>query len=65
MLGEEEGLSSDLTGHSSGRRSYRCGCGDGGDMSSGESEFLHKRNLKEGKEWIQRRIVRLPVTFIR
>jgi hypothetical protein len=52
MLGEEEGLSRDLTGRSSGRRSDGCGwearSGGGSNLSSGESEFLHKRNPKEG-----------------
>jgi hypothetical protein len=44
MLGEEEGLSGDLIGCSSGRRSDRCGqvarSGSGGDLSS--NEFLCK-----------------------
>jgi hypothetical protein len=50
MLGEEEGLSRDLIGRSLGWRSDRCdwavrsGCGD--NLSSGESEFLLKRNPK-------------------
>jgi hypothetical protein len=52
MLGEEDGLSGDLTDRSSGRRSDECGqaarSGGGGDLSSGESEFLCKRNSKEG-----------------
>jgi hypothetical protein len=46
MFGEEEGLFGDLTGHSLGWRSNRCGqaarSGSGGDLSSGESEFLCK-----------------------
>jgi hypothetical protein len=50
MLSEEEGLSRDLIDHSLGRRSDKCGwaarSGGGGGLSSGESEFLHKRNLK-------------------
>jgi hypothetical protein len=38
---------------------------DGGsDLSSSESEFLHKRNSKSGGEWMQRQIVRLPTPFI-
>jgi hypothetical protein len=53
MLGEEDGLSEDLTGRSSGWRSDECGratrSGDGGDLSSSESEFLCKRNSKEGR----------------
>jgi hypothetical protein len=28
------------------------------------SEFLRKRNSKEGVEWMQWQIMRLPVTFI-
>jgi hypothetical protein len=48
ILGEEEGLSRDLTGHSSGRQSDGCGraarSGSGDDLSSGESEFLCNRN---------------------
>jgi hypothetical protein len=48
---EEEGLFEDLTGHSSGRWSDRCSQaarsgGGGGNFSSGESEFLCKRNPK-------------------
>jgi hypothetical protein len=50
MLREEKWLSGDLTGRSSGRRSDGCGqavrSGGGGDFSSGESEFLSKRNPK-------------------
>jgi hypothetical protein len=42
MLGEEEGLSGDLTSRSLGRRTRSCD-----DLSSDKSEFLHKRNLKE------------------
>jgi hypothetical protein len=38
--------------------------GGGGDLSSGESEFLHKRYPKEGGEWMWRQIVRLLVPFI-
>jgi hypothetical protein len=49
----EEGLSRDLTDHSSGRRSDGCGrvarSVGGGDLSSDESEFLHKRNSKKGE----------------
>jgi hypothetical protein len=36
----------------------------GDDLSSGESKFLHKRKLKEGGEWMRRRIVSLPTPFI-
>jgi hypothetical protein len=45
---EEEGLFEDLTGHSSGRWSDRCSqaARSGGNFSSGESEFLCKRNPK-------------------
>jgi hypothetical protein len=56
MLGEKKGLSGDLTGRTSGRHNDRCDrmarSGGGGDLSSGESEFLHRRTLKEGEEWI-------------
>jgi hypothetical protein len=68
MLGEEERLSGDLTSCSSGRRSDGCGraarSGGSGDLSSDESEFLCKRNLKEGGEWMRRQIVRLTTPFI-
>jgi hypothetical protein len=54
MLGEEEGLSGHLIGHSSGWWSDRCGqaarSGSGGDLSSSKSEFLHKRNSNEDGE---------------
>jgi hypothetical protein len=54
MLGEEEGLSGDLTGRSSGWWSDGCSravrSGDGSNLSFSESEFLCKRNLKEGGE---------------
>jgi hypothetical protein len=50
MLGEEDGLSRDLTDCNSGRRSDGCGRAmrSGGDngLSFGEIEFLHKRNPK-------------------
>jgi hypothetical protein len=50
MLGKEDGFSEDLTGYSSGRWSDRCSrtvrSGGGGDLSSGESNFLCKRNPK-------------------
>jgi hypothetical protein len=49
MLGEEEGLSGDLIGCSSGWRDKcsRMVRSDGdGDLSSTESEFLGKRNPK-------------------
>jgi hypothetical protein len=45
MLGEEEGLSGDLTSRSLGRRTRSCD-----DLSSDKSEFLHKRNLKEDRK---------------
>jgi hypothetical protein len=68
MLGEEEGLSENLTNYSSGRRSDECGrvarSGGGSNLSSGESEFLRKRNSKEGGEWMQWQIMSFPVTFI-
>jgi hypothetical protein len=52
MLGEEEGFSGDLTGRSSERRSDGCSraarSGSASDLSSDESEFLHKRKPKEG-----------------
>jgi hypothetical protein len=48
MLIEEERLSGDLTGRSSGW----------------QSEFLCKRNLKEDGEWMQRRIMRFSMLFI-
>jgi hypothetical protein len=68
MLGEEEGLSENLTNYSSGRRSDECArvvrSGGGSNLSSGESEFLRKRNSKEGGEWMEWQIMRLPVTFI-
>jgi hypothetical protein len=68
MLGEEEGLFGDLTGRSSGRRSDGCDrammSGSGDDLSSGESELLHKRNQKEGGEWMWWWIMRLPTPFI-
>jgi hypothetical protein len=38
--------------------------GSSGDFSFGESEFLRKRNPKEDKEWMQRRIMMLPTLFI-
>jgi hypothetical protein len=57
MLGEEEGLSGDLVGHSSGRWSDGCGLavrsGSSDDLISSKSEFLRKRNPKEGRELIQ------------
>jgi hypothetical protein len=50
MLGKEDGFSEDLTGYSSGRWSDRCSravrSGGGRDLSSGESDFLCKRNPK-------------------
>jgi hypothetical protein len=54
MLGAEEGLSGDLTGHSSRRQSDRCGratrSGSDDNLSFNESEFLRKRNPKDGGE---------------
>jgi hypothetical protein len=38
--------------------------GSGNDLSSGENEFLHKRNPKKGGEWMWWRIMRLTTTFI-
>jgi hypothetical protein len=68
MLGEEEGLSRDITDHSSGWQSDGCGqavrSGGGSDLSSGENEFLHKRNPKECEKWMWWWIVRLLVPFI-
>jgi hypothetical protein len=53
ILGKEEGLSGDLTGHSLAvmheyGRAARSG--SGGDLSSDKSEFLRKRNPKKGGE---------------
>jgi hypothetical protein len=68
MLEEEEGLSEDLTGHSSGRWSDGCGravrSGSDNDLSSDESEFLHKRNSKEDREWMRQRVMKLSTPFI-
>jgi hypothetical protein len=68
MLGKEEGLYEDLTGHSSGRRSNGCGravrSGGGNDLSSSKNEFLFKRTPKEGGEWMWWWIMRLPTPFI-
>jgi hypothetical protein len=64
MLGEEDGLFGDLTGRSSGWRSNRCGraarSGSGSDLSSGESEFIRKINVKEDGEWMWHQIMKLP-----
>jgi hypothetical protein len=38
--------------------------GGGNDLSSGENELLHKRNPKEGREWMRQQIMRLPTPFI-
>jgi hypothetical protein len=68
MLGKEQGLSKDFTGRTSGRR--RDGCsqaamsGSGGDLSSGKSKFLRKRNPKEDGEWIRQWIMKLSAPFI-
>jgi hypothetical protein len=68
MLGEEEGLSGNLTSRSSGRQSDGCDraarSGNDNDLSSGENEFWHKRNPKEGGEWMRQRIMRLLTPFI-
>jgi hypothetical protein len=68
MLGDEEWLSDDLIGRSSGRQSNDCGRGvrNGGNnnLSSDKNEFLLKRNPKEDNEWMRRRIVRLSTSFI-
>jgi hypothetical protein len=68
MLGEEEGLSEDLLGHSSEWQSDKCGwvvrSGDDADLSSGENKYLHKRNPKKGEKMMQRWIMRLPLRFI-
>jgi hypothetical protein len=65
---EEERLSGDLTSHSSGRQNDICGqaarSGSGGDLSSDESKFLHKRNPKKGREWMRQWIMRFPTPFI-
>jgi hypothetical protein len=67
MLREEERLSEDLISRSLGRRSDGCGravrSGSSGDLSSGESEFLCKRNSKEDGEWMWRWIMMLPTPF--
>jgi hypothetical protein len=68
MLGKEEGLFRDLTSRSSGQRSdgfdRAASSGSSSDMSSDESEFLHNRNPKRGREWMWWRIMRLPSPFI-
>jgi hypothetical protein len=68
VLEEEEGLSGDLTSHSLERQSDRCSqavrSGDSDDLSSDESKFLNKRNLKKGREWMRRWIIRLLAPFI-
>jgi hypothetical protein len=68
MLGEKDRLSRNLTSRSSGRRSDECGrlvrSGGNNDLSPGESEFLRKRNLKEGGESMWRWIMRLWTSFI-
>jgi hypothetical protein len=54
MLEEKEGLSEDLTSRSLERQSDRCGqvmrSGSDSDLSSGQSEFLRKRNSKEDRK---------------
>jgi hypothetical protein len=56
MLRKEEGLSEDLTGLSSRRRSDGCDrvawSDDDDDLSSSESEFLRKRNSNKGEQWM-------------
>jgi hypothetical protein len=69
MLGEKEGLSGDLNSRSSGWQSDGRGrttrrSGSDGDLSSGESELLRKRNPKEVGELIRRWIMRLSMPFI-
>jgi hypothetical protein len=68
MLRKDEGLFEDLTGHSSRRRSDGCGqaarSGGSDDLSSGESEFLCKRNLKKCGEWMRWQLMRLLTPFI-
>jgi hypothetical protein len=68
MFEEEEELSKDLTSRSLGRRSDGCGraarSDSGGDLNSGECEFLCKKNTKKDREWIRRQIMRLPTPFI-
>jgi hypothetical protein len=53
-LGEEEGLSRDLTGGSSGWQSDGCNravrSGSSDNLSSGKCELLRMRNQKEGGE---------------
>jgi hypothetical protein len=44
--------------------SQKARSGSGNDLSFGENEFLRKTNLKEGGEWMRRRIIRLPTPFI-
>jgi hypothetical protein len=65
---EEQGLSEDLIGRNSGQRSDGCGhvtrSGGGCDLRSDESEFLRKTNTNEGREWMQRQIMRLLTPFI-
>jgi hypothetical protein len=54
MLEGEEELFVDFIGRSSGRRSDGCSravrSGSDVDLSSSKSEFLRKRNRKEGRE---------------
>jgi hypothetical protein len=38
--------------------------GSGGDLSSGKSKFLRKRNPKEDGEWIRQWIMKLSAPFI-
>jgi hypothetical protein len=64
VLEEEEGLSGDLTGHSLGRWSNGCGRAVRSGGGGGEREFLHKRNLKEDREWMWCQIVKLLMPFI-
>jgi hypothetical protein len=46
MLGEVEGFSGSSSGWQSNKCSQSARSGGGSDLSSGESKFLRKRNLK-------------------
>jgi hypothetical protein len=69
MLEGEEELFVDFIGRSSGRRSDGCSramrSGSDVDLSSSKSEFLCKRNRKEGREWMLRWIMRHSTPLIR
>jgi hypothetical protein len=64
VLEEEEGLSGDLTDHSLGRWSNGCDRAVRSGGGGGKREFLHKRNLKEDREWMWCQIVKLLMPFI-